>query len=312
MDMHHIRYFVALCDTLNFTRAARLSNVTQPALSRAIHQLEDEVGGLLVRRERNRTHITDLGRLLEPQLRRTLVATEAAKALAAGFLSLEAAEVTLGVMCTVGPRPLAATLMAFQRSHPGVRVATVAGSADHLAGLLETGLIDLAIMSRPEAASKRLHALTLYRERFCLVCPAAHRLAALPGVTPRALVGETYLLRSGCPYSAQVPRLAREQGVELRIGHASECDDWIAAMVRAGLGVCLVPEFAPLPPGLVAKPLTEPELAREVSLLTVAGRDYSPVATRLMQALEDSASDGALGNPVFVGDGAADQPIPFA
>jgi LysR family hydrogen peroxide-inducible transcriptional activator len=68
MDMHHIRYFLAVSETLNFTRAAEKCNVTQPALSRAVQQLEEEVGGLLFRRERNLTHLTDLGLLLKPRL----------------------------------------------------------------------------------------------------------------------------------------------------------------------------------------------------------------------------------------------------
>ena len=72
MDIHHIRYFLAVCETRNFTRAAEKCNVTQPALSRAIQQLEDEVGGLLFRRERNLTHITDLGALLRPRFQQIL------------------------------------------------------------------------------------------------------------------------------------------------------------------------------------------------------------------------------------------------
>ncbi|NJO33208.1 MAG: LysR family transcriptional regulator [Rhodospirillales bacterium] len=66
MDIHHLRYFLAVCETLNFTKAADNCHVSQPALSRAIQQLEQEVGGLLFRRERNLTHITDLGMLLKP------------------------------------------------------------------------------------------------------------------------------------------------------------------------------------------------------------------------------------------------------
>ncbi len=72
MDIHHIRYFLAVCETRNFTRAAEKCNVTQPALSRAIQQLEDEVGGLLFRRERNLTHITDLGALLRPRFQQVV------------------------------------------------------------------------------------------------------------------------------------------------------------------------------------------------------------------------------------------------
>ena len=61
MEMHQVRYFVALCETLNFTRAAEKCNVTQPSLTRAIKLLEDELGGPLFNRERNQTHLTELG-----------------------------------------------------------------------------------------------------------------------------------------------------------------------------------------------------------------------------------------------------------
>ena len=72
MEMHQARYFVALCETLNFTRAAEKCNVTQPSLTRAIKLLEDELGGPLFNRERNQTHLTELGRLMEPHLREVL------------------------------------------------------------------------------------------------------------------------------------------------------------------------------------------------------------------------------------------------
>ncbi len=69
MEMHQVRYFLAVADTLNFTRAAEQCHVSQPALTRAIQQLEEELGGLLLRRERKLTHLTDFGRLIEPHLR---------------------------------------------------------------------------------------------------------------------------------------------------------------------------------------------------------------------------------------------------
>ena len=66
MEMHQVRYYVALCETLNFTRAAEQCNVTQPALTRAIRSLEDKAGGPLIHRERGNTHLTELGRLMLP------------------------------------------------------------------------------------------------------------------------------------------------------------------------------------------------------------------------------------------------------
>src|SRR5882757_8481087 len=72
MEMHQVRYFLAVAETLNFTRAAEKCNVTQPALTRAIQKLEEELGGLLLRRERNLTHLSDLGRLMKPHLEQIL------------------------------------------------------------------------------------------------------------------------------------------------------------------------------------------------------------------------------------------------
>ena len=68
MEMHQIRYFLAVCETLNFTRAAEACNVSQPSLTRAIKGLEDELGGPLFRRERNNTHLTGLGEMMRPHL----------------------------------------------------------------------------------------------------------------------------------------------------------------------------------------------------------------------------------------------------
>ena len=68
MEMHQIRYFLALCEELNFTRAAERCNVAQPSLTRAVRLLEEEFGGALVNRERANTHLTELGRVMRPHL----------------------------------------------------------------------------------------------------------------------------------------------------------------------------------------------------------------------------------------------------
>lgn len=91
MEMHQVRYFLAVSETLNFTRAAELCHVSQPALTKAIKRLEEELGGELFRRERNLTHLTDLGRLMKPHLETILRANEAARADAEDFHSLERA-----------------------------------------------------------------------------------------------------------------------------------------------------------------------------------------------------------------------------
>ena len=121
MEMHQVRYFLAVADTLNFTRAAEQCHVSQPALTRAIQQLEEELGGLLLRRERKLTHLTDFGRLIEPHLRQLFADAEAAKSTAKKFLSLQQAQIRLGVMCTIGPARFMGFLAALPHRQPGMR-----------------------------------------------------------------------------------------------------------------------------------------------------------------------------------------------
>src|SRR5205814_5175644 len=96
MELFQVRYFLALAKTLNFTRAAEACNVTQPALTRAIQRLEEELGGPLFQRERNLTQLTELGRLMRPMLEQALAAAESAKQHAQRFRKAELASLRLG------------------------------------------------------------------------------------------------------------------------------------------------------------------------------------------------------------------------
>ena len=105
LAMQEIRYFLAMSRALNFTKAAKGCHVSQPALTRAIRKMEDELGGLLFSREPNNTHMTALGRLIEPHLTEIVAHAGEAKRSATRFLKLEGASLALGIMCTVAPVP---------------------------------------------------------------------------------------------------------------------------------------------------------------------------------------------------------------
>ena len=106
MEMHQVRYFLAVCESLNFTRAAEACHVAQPSLTKAIHKLEEELGGPLFQRERNRTHLTELGQRVRPHLERLMDSAKIASAEAEDFLSLQRASLKLGVMSTINPQRL--------------------------------------------------------------------------------------------------------------------------------------------------------------------------------------------------------------
>src|SRR3712207_8184276 len=89
MEMHQIRYFLAVCEELNFTRAAERCNVAQPSLTRAIKLLEEELGGSLFHRERANTHLSELGRMVRPYLEEVYAKTQEAKRQALDFGELK-------------------------------------------------------------------------------------------------------------------------------------------------------------------------------------------------------------------------------
>jgi DNA-binding transcriptional LysR family regulator len=285
MEMHQVRYFLAVADTLNFTRAAEQCHVSQPALTRAIQQLEEEMGGLLLRRERKLTHLTDFGRLIEPHLRQLAADAEAAKTTAKKFLNLEQAQIRLGIMCTVGPVRFMGFLAEFNRANPGCDITLVEGVPSRLSDMLLQGELDLAVMAQPDAFNERLDVLPLYRERFCIAFPAGHRLEQQNRVQVTDVAGETYLRRINCEYRDYLADRLREHGLATKVGFQSEREDWIQMMVAAGFGVCFLPEFSPTIPGVRTQAVSDPEVVRDVSLVSMSGRRFSPAVLTFIRVI---------------------------
>jgi LysR family transcriptional regulator, hydrogen peroxide-inducible genes activator len=285
MDLHEIRYFLALSKTLNFTKAAELCGITQPALTRAIRKMEEELGGLLFSRERNNTHQTDLGRLIEPHLAEVVAQAGQAKQTAARFLKLEEAHLALGVMCTIAPVQFVGFLGRFRSDNPGVEVTVLEGVPEQLCKYLIEGKLDVAIMARPDGFQSPLRALELYPERFVVACAAGHRFAAKSDVPMAELDGEFLLSRINCEYVDVLDRLCREQKVNLIRSHRSEREDWILNMVAAGLGICFLPEYTAVFPGVVGCTVVLPSVARTVCLVTVAGRRASSPVKAFVQTV---------------------------
>lgn len=286
MEMHQIRYFLAVCESLNFTRAAEACNVTQPALTRAIQKLEEELGGLLFRRERKYTHMTDLGHLVRPQLEAILSQSERAKTTAKSFLQLKDAPLKLGVMCTIGPMRFIGFLSTFGRDHPGIEVSLMESVPERLIQSLMEGELDVAMITVPAEHNERLDLRLLYEERFMIACAPGHRFEAMTNVPMADIAGESYLTRANCEYVGYLDGVMQERMIEVQDVYRSEREDWIQSMVLAGMGICFIPEFTPVIPGIVIRPIVEPEVTRSIHIVTVAGRRFSPAVAAFVKAVE--------------------------
>jgi LysR family hydrogen peroxide-inducible transcriptional activator len=286
MELHEIRYFLALSRTLNFTRAAEACHVTQPALTRAIRKIEEELGGLLFSRERNNTHMTQLGRLIEPHLTEVLSRTGEVKDIASRFLKLEKADLAVGVMCTIAPLQFVSFLGRFRADNPGVEVTLLEAVPERLCNLLLKGEMDVALMARPSGFEPPLQATELYSERFVVACSAGHRFATKINVPMAELEGEFYFNRINCEFADVLGDMVRAQGITLMRSYRSERDDWILTMIAAGLGVCFLPEYTASFPGVIGCPVTSPSVARQVCMVTVGGRRVSSPLKAFVQAVQ--------------------------
>jgi LysR family hydrogen peroxide-inducible transcriptional activator len=154
-------------------------------------------------------------------------------------------------------------------------------NAVELQQALIEGKIEVAIYALPGEANERLHVLPLYREQMMIVLSAKHRLAAKNAVTPKDLNGEKYINRINCEFNGHVmPQL---DDVEFKTVFRSERDDWILAMIAAGAGFGFMAESSVNYPGVVARPVIEPEFWRDVNLVTVRGRPHSPAVGALVR-----------------------------
>lgn len=284
MEIHEIRYFLALSETLNFTRAAERCNVTQPAMTRAIRGLEEELGGLLVHRERGNTHLTELGRTMKPYFAEMLGMMEEAKRRAQDFVRLKDTALRVGMMCTIGPTRLVDLFGAFARGFRGVELSVKDGAADALEEGLGRGELDIAIYCRAEGPSDGVHALPLYSERFIVALPPDDPLAKKRELSLADLDGRSYLARANCEYDSYIDRLCSQAGVSVKTVYRSDRDDWVQSMVAAGLGFTFIPEFAVSVPGLALRPLVDPAVIRHVGLMTVRGRPHGPAVGAFVHA----------------------------
>ncbi len=276
MELHQIRYFLAVAEVLNFTRAAEHCNVSQPALTRAIKKLEDELGGLLFRRERNHTHLTDLGRLMREHLGRVDTDTQDAVAAARALLGLDKAPLHLGVMCTIGPSCTVPFLSHFQTSHPGVELSLHDVMPQDMTEGLMAGDLDCAMLGLSVPLHERFDTRRLFSERMVVIFPPGHRFEAMAAVPFGELAGERYLDRLNCEFRDVFFELLEERGIEVSVPYRSEREDWIQNMVAQGMGLCLIPENSVSVAGLQVRPVIEPDLSRHVDVVTVAGRQRSP------------------------------------
>lgn len=239
IDRYHLRYFLAVVDTGNFSRAAITCNVSQPTLSVGISKLEKALGRLLFNRTNRRVELTEAGSRLLAHAR--MIETGFATAEREVVGSVSRTTVRLGVMSTA-PRRWIEDFLAIQRTAPdGDRIEIVEGKERDLRSRLARGRIDAALLSvhDGDVASGAQHLLT---EGYSLALSSAHPLATRESVSIEELANDDMIVRRHCELLPETSRFFTARGIRPFFPSRTTSDDKALSYVRAGLGITIMPD----------------------------------------------------------------------
>ena len=237
---------------------------------------EDEFGGQLFRRERKRTHLTELGRVMQEHLKRVDATTQDALIAARSLLNLEKAPLNVGIMCTIGPVQAIPFLSEFKIRHPGIELTLHDVVPGDMTEDLLSGKLDCALLGLPVELHERFDTEKLYTEPLVIIFPPNHRFESMNSIPLKEMAGEQYLERLNCEFRDIFFDLLEKNKIDVSVPNRSERDDWIQNMVLHGMGVCLIPEYSITLDGLQYRTICEPEISRSVELVTVSGHRRSP------------------------------------
>lgn len=244
MEMHQLRYMVALARAGNFSRAAEHCHVAQPSLSQQIRKLEDELGERLFDRRKRQVRLTPHGAAFLPRAVRILEEVEAARREAGDALDLKQGAVALGLLPTIAPYLLPPTMARFSAQYPGVALTVHEDTTDQLLTLVHACEIDFALVSDP-IRDERLVVTELFAEELVLALPPRHALARQRRLTAADLRGEKLIvMKTGHCLGDQVLGFCERREVKPHLSFRSAQLETIQELVYAGLGISLVPAMA--------------------------------------------------------------------
>lgn len=292
LELRHLRYFVAVAEELNFTRAAARLHIAQPPLSQQIRQLEEELGVKLFDRSKHQVRLTEVGRTVLEEARRTLVQANrvavAARRAAEGLSGSLAISFSGSMPHTVLPR----VLRAFRSRFPDVTLSLHERSTEEQIELLKNGNVDVGFVRLPVGdAAASLTVKPILVETLILALPKGHPLARQRAVAMRSLAKEPFVLfpRHTAPgLHDQIEALCRRAGFRPIVSQEAQQIQAIIGLVSAGLGIAVVPASIQSlhREQVVYRPIKGPPAITQMAIAYETGND-SPVLRSFLRVVAE-------------------------
>jgi LysR family hydrogen peroxide-inducible transcriptional activator len=274
LTLKQLRYFLALAETLHFGRAAKLCNVTQPALSMQIKDLEAHLGVTLVERGPTKLLLTWEGQEIAKRAREILMSVQDLTELVSHHRHPLAGRLRLGVIPSIGPYLLPTLLPRVHQAYPDLELSLRESQTQVLVDKLLDGHLDLLVLALPIEPDD-IETMPLFDDRFFVALPCVHELASRTEITQDELVDQHLLLleEGHCLRDQALEVCGLRPGRRL-VNYGATSMTTLLQMVEHGMGLTLVPEIAIEAEvshrKLAIAPFGDPAPARNVTLFSPA------------------------------------------
>ena len=270
MEFHQIRYFLCASDELNFTKAADVCNVSQPALTKAIQKLEANLGGSLFDRDGRQVTLTNLGRSMQIHLKKIETARAFAHNQARSLVDNETETLHVGIMCTLGSDLIQPAIRKFRTNYGRGQVTFHEIWSDKGKEMLLSGAVDCVFFAKDQVANKAIDHIDLYDESVGLVVATSHPLATKTEIFLSDITQYPYADRLRCEFRDGVLDVMSKKELNLDVSVRSEREDWIKGFVKAGTHIAIMPQNSALSDHFVFRPIADLPSSRKVCIATAS------------------------------------------
>lgn len=275
MELHQIRYFLAVCEAMNFTRAAETAHVTQPALTRAIRKLEDELGGALFERTRNGITLTDLGRIVRDNFEKIDALRNKTRDAAENWRRGSSGIIRVGVEEAIGERNYCSFFARWGQQQPDIAMHFRSGALQDLLDELESSTIDAVVGASLSGSSIPNGAIQIGDEAIGAILRQDHPLAQQDAITWNQIAGESIVDTAATPAAVSIAELLGQRTFPVRARIVAPSRAAVLDLISAGFGIGLGSSGITLWPGVRFRRLLAPEVIRLVYVLTLPGQSRS-------------------------------------
>jgi DNA-binding transcriptional LysR family regulator len=267
MDIYQIRYFLAIVETGGFTKAAERLLVSQPSLSAGIKKLERELGVILLERGGRKAILTPAGQFFLTKAQSILAEYQSALNELKTFKSQPV--LRLGLLRTIRISSFARLIGVFRQTYPQVAIELQDGGTVELQERLEAGEIDLLVTGL-DGIEANGNVLSLFTQGIALAVANSHPFAHRKSIRLAELDGQPYIDRIHCRLRLSVNQKFEEHGLHHQVVYRADNEDWVLALIAAGLGVTIMAQWRNSP-GVTYVPLADWTLERTIGLVWRSG-----------------------------------------